>query len=177
MRTKARTLGWILALVAVVAVISSALTTFAESRLRPQGSFRVVLQSDRTNPALQLPFLATFTGGGGVVTTSIPLTCLATNEMMSPAHGQWEVRMHHGAPTLFLHLFADVYELGDQHGASKFEGSLEINGSSPLTFGDVKGTATLSFPAGHPCAALFDGPAQFAARQIPAVQPPPNEKQ
>lgn len=74
MDAKGRSLGRTLACAAVVAVASSALTTYAESKLAPRGSFRVDVTGG--SPTAQLPHLATFVADGGVISSTIPVSCL-----------------------------------------------------------------------------------------------------
>ena len=183
MRMKAGHLRWALAVAAVVAVASSVLTTYAESKIRPRGSFRVVVAHGDIGPtdsvgnsarATILPFLATFMGGGGVIASPIPLSCLASNEVMGQAHGQWDVKIKRGLPAVQFTLWADIFATGDAAGASKFEGSLEIQGTAPLSSDGVKGQVMMTFPAGHLCGQYFGGMSSFVATPLSAT--PPNAK-
>lgn len=168
MHSNARRAGWILAVVVAVAAASSAFTIFAESRVRPQGTYRAVVTSGR---GVSLPFLVTFQGNGGIVTSTIPLGCLAPGEVMTPGHGSWEVRLLRGIPTAVFTVWADVYSVNPSSAASSFEGSIQITGTSPVTLGKISGAASFSFPPG-PCGEAFGGPATFTAFELPAVQRP-----
>lgn len=169
MDRKARRIGWTVALAVAVAVTSSALTTYAESRVHPKGSFRIVVSSQNGN--VTVPFLATFNGEGGVVATTIPLSCLGPNEVMGPAHGSWIVRLRRGVPTAMFRLWSDVYTTGAGTAASQWEGSIEVAGSAPVTLGEVKGDASFRFPGGaNQCGDSLSGPATFVATQLPAEE-------
>jgi hypothetical protein len=185
MHSRIRTVVGALAVAAFVAVAASMLTVHAQMpqsfRLRPSGSFRVVISAG--NPAVTLPSLATFAADGGIVGTAIPLSCLDPGQQMGQMHGQWHVRIERGMPVLQFHLVSDIYQRPPNPNAevspndvtgepveTSYVGSLDIFGTSPITVGGIKGEGSINFPAGHRCAARYNGPVAFTAEELPAVQ-------
>ena len=151
---------------AIVAIASSALTVIAESKLAPRGSFRVAMTGG--NPTVQLPHLATFVPDGGVISSTIPVSCLTPGQTMSEGHGDWSFHMHRGTPTLRFHILADLYTQPTQDGLPEttYDGSVAVDASVPVTSDAVRGLATLTFPDGHPCAKQFNGPVAFVATPV-----------
>ena len=169
MRLNARTLGYTLAITAAVAFAVSTFTLLAESRLRPSGSFRAVVTGG--NPRVTLPFLATFMPDGGVLGSVIPVSCLEPGQSMTESHGEWTVRMSRGVPVLYFNMQADLYSQptsSDNGPETSYDGALSVVGSAPLTFGAVKGEATMTFPAG-PCADRYNGKMEWTATEIEAI--------
>ena len=124
--------------------------------------------------------------GGGIVTLTIPLSCLANNgESMTEGHGTWQVRLRRGVPTLEFQILADVYGgrppsptdkvTSNTADPASFVGTVRIVGSAPLLSNSVKGEATLELPP-DPCFAAFSGPATFTATQIDAVPQTESDK-
>jgi hypothetical protein len=170
MRPSARTLAFTIAVTAAVAFAVSTLTMLAESRLRPSGTFRVVVTGG--NPPVKLPHLATFMPDGGVVGSVIPVACLEPGVSMSESHGEWTVKMSRGMPTLHFQMQADLYRqpMSTNDPETSYEGAVVVVGSAPLTFGAVRGEATMTFPPG-PCAAQYNGKMEWTATEIEAIPP------
>ena len=184
MRLKTANVMWVGG-AAAVAFIVSTLTVLGESRLRPTGSFRVVMTGG--SPLVTLPHMATFMPDGGIVGSVIPVSCLGPDQLMSESHGEWTVSMRRGVPMLHFHLQADLYTrpkpqvtgqatdtalaaaAGDPE-ATTYDGFVSVVGSAPLTFGSIKGTAMMTFPPG-PCAERYNGKVEFTATEIEAVPP------
>jgi hypothetical protein len=168
MRPSARTLGFTIAVTAAVAFAVSTFTMLAESRLRPSGTFRVVVTGG--NPPVKLPHLATFMPDGGVVGSVIPVACLEDGESMTESHGEWTVRMSRGVPTLYFNMQADLYRQPKDPNDSEtsYAGAVVVIGSAPLTLGAVKGEATMTFPPG-PCADRYNGKMEWTATEIEAI--------
>ncbi len=168
MRSRRETFGWIAAAGAVAFVVST-LTVIGESRLRPSGSFRVVVTGG--NPSVTRQHMATFMPDGGVVGSVIPVNCLEPGQSMSEAHGEWTVRVRGGVPILRFHLEADLYSQPSPTSNDDevtYDGAVVVDGSAPLTFGPVKGEATMTFPGR--CAERYDGQKlAFIATEIEAV--------
>jgi hypothetical protein len=163
---------------AIIAVAASALTVVGESKLAPSGSFRVEMIGG--SPTVDLPHMATFVPDGGVIASTIPVGCLLPGQTMSEGHGQWSFSMQRGTPMLKFHILADLYTRGGKspNGFTEttYDGSVSVDAAVPVLSGDaVRGVATLTFPAGHPCASQFNGPVAFAAKPASA-EPPPSPK-
>jgi hypothetical protein len=167
MRPSVRTLGYSLAITAAIAFAVATFTVLAESRLRPSGSFRVVITGG--NPPVKLPHLATFMPDGGVTGSVIPVACLEEGVSMSESHGEWAVRVDRGVPVLQFHLEADLYRQPSSNGNDEvtYDGAVVIEGSGPLTLGPIKGQATMTFPPG-PCASRYTGKVEWTATEIEA---------
>jgi len=179
MSVKALTSGKSILVGIIIAVASSALTLVGESKLTPSGSFRVEMIGG--SPTVQLPHLVTFVPDGGVISSTIPVGCLPPGQVMSEGHGQWSFRMQRGSPMLSFHILADLYSRGGKtpngQVETTYDGSLSVDATVPLISGDaVRGVATLTFPAGHPCAAQFNGPVAFSAKPASA-EPPPSPRE
>jgi hypothetical protein len=184
MRSRTRTVVWVFSVVAVIAVVASLFTVYAQMpqpfRRGPSGSFRVVITAG--NPSVTLPSLATFMPDGGIIGTTIPLACLDPGQQMGQMHGQWMVTLDRGRPMLQFHFASDIYQAPPDPTKvspndvvvgpleTSFVGSLDIVGVSPITMGAVKGKGTLHFPAGHRCADRYNGEAEFTAEELSAVQ-------
>jgi hypothetical protein len=140
---------------------------------------------------VSLPTMVTFMSDGGIVGTTVPLSCLGPGQTLGGMHGQWEVRLERGTPVAHFHLLADIYQsptpppiepgvvpidsVPPPVAETSFVGSVEIFGTAPVSTGLVKGEATISIPPG-PCAQRYNGKVSFSAFELPAVQKTPTDQ-